>query len=77
MSKRAIAAVFCTLGVVLFLVRYALAIWYRGPSPTQWGTEDFGRHMETIGLMPWVLAGFFILAGFYLLAMEERDNPRS
>ena len=77
MSRRAVAAVFCCLGVVLFLSRYALAIWYRGPNPNRWGPDDFGQLLASIGLMPWALAAIFFLVGFYYLAIAERDHPKS
>ena len=77
MSKRTVAVVFCCLGVVLFLSRYAFAIWYRGPNTSRWGADDFGQLLASVGLMPWVLAAIFFLVGFYFLAIEERDHPKS
>jgi len=74
MSKRTLAAVFFCLGVLLFLSRYALAIWYRGPNPIKWGVDDFGQLMSSVGLMPWTLAAIFLFAGTYYLAMAERDR---
>lgn len=77
MSRRAVAVVLCSLGVVLFLSRYALAIWYRGPNPSRWGVDDFGQLLAAVGVMPWVLAVIFCLVGFLFLALDERDHPRS
>jgi hypothetical protein len=77
MSRRAVAVVLCCLGVVLFLSRYAFAIWYRGPNPSRLGVDDFGQLLASVGLMPWVLAVIFFLVGFFYLAIDERDRPKS
>ena len=77
MSRRTAGVVFSCLGVVLFLARYAFAIWYRGPHPTALGAVEFGRLLGYIGIMPWILAAVFFLVGLYYLAVDERDRPHA
>ena len=74
MSRRATGALFCCVAAVLFLSRYVVAIWYRGPAPTIWGREQFSTLLEYVGILPWVAAAGFLLVGIgYLLLAERRE----
>jgi len=74
MTKRAIAALFCCLAVMLFLSRYIIALWYRGSGRTVWGTDDFAAFLGYVGIAPWVLAVGFLIAGLVCLIRSEFDK---
>jgi hypothetical protein len=74
MSRRSVGALFCCVAAGLFLSRYILAIWYRGPAPTIWGREEFSALLAYIGIAPWVVAGGFLLVGIGFLFLSERDQ---
>jgi hypothetical protein len=74
MTRRTLAAVLCCLAVVLFLSRYAIALWYRGSGRTVWGPDDFVAFLRYVGIMPWVLAAGFLVAGIVYMTLAEREG---
>jgi hypothetical protein len=74
MSKRSAGVIFCCVAVALFLSRYALALWYRGPYRGTWGEEDFSWHLRYIGMGPWIAAAAFLLVGVVYLIRAEQDH---
>ena len=74
MTRRAMAALLCCLALVLFFSRYVLALWYRGPGLNTWGPGDFDAFLNCVGIMPWVLAGGFLIAGVVYMILAERDK---
>ncbi len=71
MTKRAIAALFFCLAVVLFLSRYVFAIWFRGAGNMTWHSGEFDSILGEVGIAPWVLAvGLMMLAVAYMVRSE-------
>jgi hypothetical protein len=74
MTKRSVGALFCCLAVGLFLSRYIIALWYRGSGHTQWGADDFATYLSYVGVVPWILATGFLVAGIFYLVRSDSEK---